>query len=131
MGNRIKYFMVFIGLILGASAFSQGMSDASLYQMLIAEGIQHPKVVLAQAKLETGNYTSLLCKNKHNLFGIKGKRGYRTFSTYTECIRYYKDHIQNRYDGHSDYYVFLKRIGYASDPKYVTKLKSIVKKLTL
>lgn len=101
------------------------LNDSTLFEMLKKEKIKHPKIVLAQAKLETGNYKSSLCKNKHNLFGIKSRRGYRTFNTYIECIRYYRDHIQSKYDGHSDYYTFLKRIKYASDPKYIYKLKKL------
>lgn len=129
MGIGLRSIIFLLVCFLGASAFPQGMSDASLEAMLIRENVQHHKIVLAQAKLETGNYTSSLCKNKHNLFGLKGKRGYIKFNSYEECIRYYKSHIQNRYDGHSDYYTFLQKIGYATDPNYVTKLKKIVRNL--
>ena len=125
--NRSTFLLVcFFYSIL---AFPQGMSDASLEAMLIREHVQHHKIVIAQAKLETGNYQSKLCKTKHNLFGLKGKRGYIAFNSYVECIRYYKNHIQNKYDGHSNYYTFLQRIGYARDPNYITKLKKIVKNL--
>lgn len=33
-------------------------------------GIRHPKIVLAQAILETGWFRSSVCRNKHNLFGL-------------------------------------------------------------
>ena len=39
----------------------------------------------------------------------------------------YRDMIQYRYkDG--DYYEWLKKIGYAEDPQYITKVKGIVKR---
>lgn len=33
-------------------------------------GIKYPKIVLAQAILETGWFKSSVCRNKHNLFGL-------------------------------------------------------------
>jgi hypothetical protein len=42
----------------------------------------------------------------------------------------YKDMIQYRYkDG--DYYEWLKKICYAEDPKYIPKIKGIVKRYKL
>ena len=107
---------------------AHAMNDEILYRELKDLGIRHPKIVLAQAKLETGNYTSQLCRNRKNLFGLKGKRGYMYFNSYKECILYYKDKIQSRYIG-GDYYVFLKKIGYARDPAYIQKLKKITRSM--
>lgn len=107
---------------------AHAMNNEILYRELKDLGIRHPKIVLAQAKLETGNYTSQLCRNKKNLFGLKGKRGYMYFNSYKECILYYKDKIQSRYIG-GDYYVFLKKIGYARDPAYIQKLKKITRSM--
>lgn len=107
---------------------AHAMNDEILYKELKDLGIRHPKIVLAQAKLETGNYTSQLCRNRKNLFGLKGKRGYMYFNSYKECILYYKDKIQSRYIG-GDYYVFLKKIGYARDPAYIQKLKKITRSM--
>ena len=42
----------------------------NLYQEIIRNGIKHPKIVLAQAILETGWFRSPLCRNRHNLFGL-------------------------------------------------------------
>lgn len=114
--------------LLGVTRTWGHLTDETLYQQLKDLHIQFPKIVLAQARLETGNYTSQLCRTKKNLFGLKGKKGYLSFKSYKECIIYYKTHIQNRYIG-GDYYVFLKKIGYAKDPAYITKLKRIVQDL--
>ena len=104
------------------------INDETLYQELKDLHIQFPKIVLAQARLETGNYTSQLCRNRKNLFGLKSKRGYMSFKSYKECILYYKNHVQIRYKG-GDYYTFLRKIGYAKDPAYTIKLKKIVQNL--
>jgi len=38
---------------------------------LVAAHVKHPEVVLAQARLETGNFTSPIFRTNHNLFGMK------------------------------------------------------------
>ena len=86
------------------------------------QGLPHPHIVLAQARLETGNFTSQRCKRDKNLFGIKHGKSYAKYSHWRESVKDYKQRISSRYKG-GDYYAFLQRIGYAKDPKYVTKLK--------
>ena len=42
----------------------------NLYTEIKRNGILYPKVVLAQAILKTGWFTSPLCRDRHNLFGL-------------------------------------------------------------
>lgn len=100
----------------------------SLYLAMDEYGIHHKDIVYAQAVLETGHFKSKLCK-KGNLFGLKGKKGYRHFKHWKESVKMYKEKIQNRYKHGEDYYHFLKRIHYASSPTYNQKVKQIVKRL--
>lgn len=86
------------------------------------QGLPHAKIVLAQARLETGNFKSDRCRRDHNLFGIKHGNRYARYSTWQDSVRDYKQRISSRYKG-GDYYAFLKRIGYASDKLYISKLK--------
>lgn len=98
---------------------------------ILSCGIQYPGIVYAQARLETGNFTSSAYKDKHNLFGFcKGGKPI-TFRTDLDCIGYYYDWQLKHYKG-GNYYDFLeclyKRsdgtcVRYASDPEYITKLK--------
>ena len=46
----------------------------NLYKEIIRNGILYPKIVLAQAILETGWFRSSVCRNKHNLFGLTNPR---------------------------------------------------------
>ena len=46
----------------------------NLYKEIIRNGILYPKIVLAQAILETGWFRSSVCRNKHNLFGLINPR---------------------------------------------------------
>lgn len=86
------------------------------------QGVPHANIVLAQARLETGNFTSQRCKRDHNLFGIKHRGRYARYSRWQDSVSNYKRCISSRYNG-GDYYAFLKRIGYASDRLYIKKLK--------
>ena len=47
------------------------VTDKELFDYLVQLNIRFPKVVLAQAKLETGNYKSHVFQTKKNLFGMK------------------------------------------------------------
>lgn len=90
---------------------------------LIKQGIPHSRIVLAQARLETGNFTSRRCREDHNLFGIKHGKRYARYARWQDSVADYKRLISSRYKG-GDYYAFLKRIKYASDEKYINKLRN-------
>lgn len=101
-----------------------------LIEALEFYGIHNPDIVYAQAVLETGYFKSIGCIRHNNLFGLydsKAKR-YCRFKHWTESVVAYKEWIQRRYKPPEDYYRFLQRIHYASDPTYILKLKQIVKK---
>lgn len=94
-------------------------------------GVKHPTIVLAQSRLETGNYKSRLTKTHNNLFGFRTKDGYLKFSHWKESVAYYKRWQDRHYKPtkHSSYYNFLRVIGYAEDPNYITKVKKIAYEL--
>lgn len=100
--------------------------------------IKNPSIVYKQAVLETGNFTSLLFKRGHNLFGMKFPLrrkttaistiyGHSKYKNWTDSVDDYKlwqeYYEKNGYDM-GNYYVFLKRI-YSEDKRYVEKLKNI------
>lgn len=87
--------------------------------------IPHKDIVLAQAKLESNHFKSNLVQTHNNIFGLKKGNKYRKYDDWKECIKDYKKYISNRYKG-GDYYMFLTRINYSEDPKYINKLKQII-----
>ncbi len=101
---------------------------------LIAEieknGIKYPKIVLAQAILETGWFKSPVCRNKHNLFGLTNPRTgkYYEFNHWTESVKAYYTKVQFRYKG-GNYLLWLKKIGYAEDPGYIRAVIRVLRQL--
>ena len=101
------------------------LNETNLKEELIKNNIPHANIVLAQAKLETGNFKSNLVRTHQNIFGLKKGNRYRRYSHWTECVEDYKKCISNRYNGGS-YYAFLDRIGYSSHPDYIKLLKGMI-----
>jgi len=87
--------------------------------------LPHPDIVLAQARLETGNFKSRRCKADKNLFGLKHRGRYAVYGDWRQSVADYERSISSRYPG-GDYYRFLRGIGYAKDPAYCIKLRHIV-----
>lgn len=113
-------------------------SDSNLPELtisnLLAEikknGIKYPKIVLAQAILETGWFKSSVCRNKHNLFGLTNPRTktYYEFNHWTESVKAYYTKVQYRYKG-GNYLLWLRDIGYAEDKGYIRAIIKVLKQL--
>ena len=106
------------------------LTPENVLAMLEKYEVKFPKIVLAQALLETGNFSSDLCRVHHNLFGLRhpSDGSYYEFTTWEESVKAYRDDVQYKYtDG--DYYSFLSRIGYAEDRQYTSKVKRIANTL--
>ena len=109
-------------ILLASITWCHGQTKEQVAAELARQGVPCANIVLAQARLETGNFTSKMCRERHNLFGIKHHGRYASYPNWRESIADYKRSISSRYTG-GDYYAFLRRIGYAKDPKYIQKLK--------
>lgn len=102
------------------------LTNDNLYTELVAQGIDYPKIVLAQAILETGHFTSYSCRERNNLFGLRKRDGsYMTFDHWTNSVHAYKKYIQKYKEIPNDYYKFLNDLGYAEDSVYVVRVKQI------
>lgn len=104
------------------------LSKENLYAELVAQGVEFPDIVMAQAILETGHFKSYACINKNNLFGLRKSDGtYMSFDHWTDAVAAYRKYIQKWDDPPNDYYEYLDRLGYAEDKSYVSKVKEIVR----
>lgn len=115
-------------------------SEENLWNKLIELNFKHPDIVYAQAIQETGNFTSAIFKENHNLFGMKEaririttnkgtRRGHAYYNNWNESVLDYAMY-QSRYLGklnREQYFQYLSR-NYAEDPKYVARLKQIIKR---
>lgn len=107
------------------SEIQKELTEENLKEELSRHNIPHADIVLAQAKLESGNFKSELVKSHQNIFGLRKGSEYRRYDHWTECVLDYKKYISSKYTG-GDYYIFLNRIGYATHPEYVNRLKALV-----
>jgi flagellum-specific peptidoglycan hydrolase FlgJ len=115
-------------------------SKERLVEMLKKINIQHPEIILAQAKQESSYGTSPLFKSNNNLFGMKEaksriktakgtKRKHACYNNWQESvydIAFWQSSYANKLT-EIEYYNLLGRI-YAEDTNYVSRLKSIIKR---
>lgn len=101
------------------------LTDSALTEALAHYGCVLPAVAVAQAKIESANYSSNIAKENKNLFGIKyhkckyvkgEHRGHASYDSYRNNILCYI-HVQNHY---------LKNIDgvYAAPGQYVSIIKN-------
>ena len=102
----------------------------NLYKEIIRNGILYPKIVLAQAILETGWFRSSVCRNMHNLFGLTNPHTgkYYKFNHWTESVRAYYTKVQYKYKG-GNYLLWLEEIRYAENQNYTVSVVQILRQL--
>jgi flagellum-specific peptidoglycan hydrolase FlgJ len=119
-----------------------------VWQKILEMDIKHPKVVLAQAIIESARFTSPLAKTCNNLFGMRMpkkrktlgkkdcsyKRNYAMFASWQQSVEDYKlyqDYILRKNTKSmtdDEYLVFISRT-YAANPEYVQLIKKTMLKL--
>lgn len=120
----------------------QEFSEENLYSYLKELEIKHPDIVLAQAKLETGNFTSDLFLESNNLFGMMRAQsrpntsigvtnnGFAIYKTWKDSVLdytlYYTAYLKNK--SRDEIFAFLQD-KYAENPQYIHLLKNIIKNL--
>lgn len=116
----------------------------SIYAMCDYYGIKQQNIVVAQAILETGHFSSKLFKQQNNMFGMKkvsrrvntqstvdSKSSYATYDNWKYSLLDYGI-LQYKFantNTRETYYEWLTKSGYAEDPGYIKKLKNIVNQL--
>jgi hypothetical protein len=81
--------------------FVTPFSKENLEKEINKQGIKYPDIVMAQAKIESGHFTSAIFKENNNLFGMKlpaqrkttaiGKnRGHAKYETWQDSVKDYK-----------------------------------------
>lgn len=99
--------------------------------------IEHPYIVYAQAIVESGNFTSKIWKENHNMFGmkmperratlaIKIRYGHSVYNNWRECLIDYSLYQMAYMRGlDEDEYFDKLRNSYAKDSQYIEKIKRL------
>lgn len=117
------------------------LCDSTAYAFIVDNDIQHPEIVLAQMKIESGNYQSGIAKKNNNYFGMRHpaqrltvslgqKSGYARYRNWAYSVIDY-GLWQRRYAYNLTEEEYLTKLSdtYAEDPNYVSKVKNIAKNL--
>ncbi len=116
-------------------------SKEKLKEYILQLNIKFPQIVLAQAELESGNFTSPIFKENHNFFGMKcaklrpttnkgENKGHAYFDTWRDCVvdyAFYSATYLNDIRSEAEYLDYLRQ-NYAEDPNYVDKVKQIIER---
>lgn len=113
--------------VYGAYTSSPELTAESVLAEILKVGLLHPRVVLAQAVLETGWFRSSVCRNYNNLFGLTNPRTreYYRFDRWQDSVIAYYTKVQYKYKG-GNYLRWLRELGYAEDPYYTAKLRVLL-----
>lgn len=110
----------------------------SLFNMLKHINVRFPHIVMAQSRLETGNWQSNIFLENQNLFGMKQARNRVSLATGTNAghavYQHWRESVldyavyQSRYlsqlRSEEQYYQYLAS-NYAEDTNYVNKIRNI------
>lgn len=116
-------------------------SPEKLKAYILSLNIKYPHIVLAQAEIETGHFTSNIFKENHNLFGMKvatkrpttnkgEENGHAYYDNWKESVvdyAFYSAQYLKDIKSEKEYLQYLKQ-SYAQDTTYVTKILRIINK---
>jgi len=115
-------------------------SEEKFISMLDEINLPHPHITLAQAKLETGNFTSKIFNENHNSFGQKEAKvrinlargtqyGHAYYNSWEESVldyAYWHSTYASKCKTEEQFFQLLDRI-YAEDKLYSKKLRAMIK----
>ena len=121
----------------------EDLNESRAVHLMQELGIEHPHIVFAQMRLESGNFKSSLSQSNNNFFGMghpqqrvttsMGKNnGYATYKNWALSVVDY-GLWQRRYASgltEDEYYALLKD-KYAEDDNYVPKVKGIAEEVKM
>lgn len=115
-------------------------TEDKLVEKLIELNVKYPHIVLAQAKLESNNYSSRIFMENNNMFGMKEARvrvnlakgtqyKHAYYNTWQESVldyAFWAATYGSKCKTEQQYYELLS--GYAEDKGYQAKLKNIIER---
>ena len=111
-------------------------TEEKFVELLKELNVKFPHIVMAQAMVESGNFTSKIFRENHNLFGMKRARvrvntalgtqyGHAYYDSWRSSVfdyAFYQCRYLSTIRNESEYFEYLSQ-SYAEDEEYVSKLK--------
>lgn len=134
---------LFISLEVGSASFTRRaelpFSPSNMITTMTEIGIVYPDIVMAQARIETGHFTSKVFRENHNLFGMKlpsqrsttatgEQHNHATYTSWRQSVIDYKlwqDRVLTKVKSRRAYLKYLSKY-YATDKQYVTLIKQMI-----
>jgi len=115
-------------------------TEEKLIEYIDELNIKFPHIVLAQARLESGNFKSKIFKENNNLFGMKEAKqristnkgtnlGHAKYDSWKECVldyALYQATYLSKFKTEEQYYSYLAD-NYAENGRYIKLIKKIAK----
>jgi uncharacterized FlgJ-related protein len=128
-------------ILINVQDTSLTFSEEKLISLMNELNIKFPHIVLAQAKVESGNYTSKIFRENHNLFGMKEARvrihtaqgtqfNHAYYNTWRESVydyAFYQCRYLSNINTEDEYLSYLGQ-SYAEATNYVSILKTMIKR---
>jgi hypothetical protein len=128
-------------MVINVNDTTNNFSEEKLINLLKTLNVKYPYIVLAQAKIESGHYTSKIFKENHNLFGMKEARvrintangtqyNHAYYSNWRESVydyAFYQCRYLGRVNTEQEYFTYLGQ-SYAEAPNYVQSLKVMIER---
>jgi hypothetical protein len=128
-------------ILINVQDTSLTFNEEKLISLMNELNIKFPHIVLAQAKVESGNYTSKIFRENHNLFGMKEARvrihtaqgtqfNHAYYNTWRESVydyAFYQCRYLSKINTEDEYLSYLGQ-SYAEATNYVSILKTMIKR---
>ena len=116
-------------------------SKTALYSFILSLGIKYPKIVYAQARIESGNFHSKLFRESFNMFGMTYsgkhksvsvglKNGYNVYNSWKASVIDYKlwqDRMIHKIDNEESYLFYLQEHYAENGEEYIILIKKMKK----
>lgn len=141
--TTITLIALLTSLEVGSASFTRRaelpFSPSNVLATMNEIGILYPDIVMAQAKIETGHFTSKVFKENHNLFGMKLPRQRSTtaigeqynhaqYTSWRQSVVDYKlwqDMVLTKVKGRRAYLKYISKY-YATNKQYVKLIKKMI-----
>ena len=128
-------------ILINVQDTSLTFSEEKLISLINELNTKFPHIVLAQAKVESGNYTSKIFRENHNLFGMKEARvrihtaqgtqfNHAYYNIWRESVydyAFYQCRYLSNINTEDEYLSYLGQ-SYAEATNYVSILKTMIKR---